>query len=368
MFMHALLKTLEKIINYLPPPKKSQILLMRVVLVFLIHIASINNVQAQINDSVSFSGLNKSDTIYIITNRTIDTTHENLSFNNDVNQNTQLTYLKVSLNKSEKIVSQLLKHDNFMTQICDKTTDWLLFIHGDSKTYEQSVKRGFDIQNLHKINVVVFSWSSKAKGITGLKNLNNSKRNVLKSMLHFNELLAFMDSFKKENLAFNENVKLSMLLHSLGNLYLENLAKEPAVERKFNKIFDNVIINSAAVDQKMHQDWVEKITFQERIYITNNKSDFNLKGKHIFSKDGNQLGEKAKKPLAENANYVQFSKSVGFRFPTGTTHTYFIGNVPNKSQNIRDFYFNAFHGCQIDFSDQSHFIKRNKGVGYYILF
>jgi len=354
--------------NYYKHKRISRTILIQTILIFLIPVLSINHAQAQINEIVSFSDLNTGDTIYIITNRTIDTTCKNLSFNNDVNENTQLTFLKVTLNKSEKIISHLLNYDDFMAQVCSKTSDWLLFVHGDSKTYEQSVKRGFDIQKTHNINVIVFSWPSKASDLTGLKNLNNSKHNVLKSMYHFNELLAFMDSFKKTNKAFNENAKLSMLLHSLGNLYLENMVGEPAIERKSDNIFENVIINSAAVNQKMHKDWVEKINLQKRIYITNNKSDFNLKGKHIFSKDGNQLGEKAKKPIAENANYVQFSKAVGFRFPTGTTHTFFIGNVPNKSQNIRDFYFDAFHGDQIDFSDQSQFIKRKKGVGYDIIF
>ena len=354
--------------NYDKNKEESRSFLIQTVLIILIEIFSFHHIQAQIDESASISGLNIGDTIYIITNRTIDTTCENLSFNSAVNENTQLTFLKATSNKSGKTISHMLNYDDFMAQVCNKTSDWLLFVHGDSKTYNQSVKRGFDIQKTHNINVIVFSWPSKLPDLTGLKNLNNSKLNVLNSMAHFKELLAFMDSFKKGNLAFSENAKLSMLLHSLGNLYLENLGKEPAMEGKFDKIFDNVIINSAAIDQKMHQAWVEKITFQERIYITNNKSDFNLKGKHLFSKDGNQLGEKAKMPMAKNANYVKFSKSVGFRFPTGTTHTYFIGTVPSKSQNISSFYFNAFHGNQIDFSNQSQFIKRKKGVGYDVVF
>jgi esterase/lipase superfamily enzyme len=354
--------------NYDKHKGRSRTLIILTIFIFLIPVLSINHSQAQINESISFSDLNTGDTIYIITNRTMETNCENLSFNNDVNENTQLTFLKVTLNKSEKAISHLLNYDDFMVQVCYKTSDWLLFVHGDSKTYEQSVKRGFDIQKTHNINVIVFSWPSKVSDLTGLKNLNNSKHNVLKSMHHFNKLLSFMASFKKTNKAFNENAKLSMLLHSLGNLYLENLGKEHATERKSDNIFENIIINSAAVNQKMHNDWVEKINLQKRIYITNNKSDFNLKGKHIFSKDGNQLGEKAKNPMAKNANYVQFSKAVGFRFPTGTTHTFFIGNVPDKSKNIGDFYFDAFHGVQIDFSDQSQFIKAKKGVGYDIIF
>jgi esterase/lipase superfamily enzyme len=343
---------------------RSLILTIRTVLLFLLLALIGPEANAQVDESISFSNEKTRDYIYVITNRKIDTTRENLSFNDEVNENARLTFIKASANKSDQIKSQSLDYDDFMAQACNETSDWLLFVHGDSKTYNKSVQRGLEIQKFHNINVIVFSWPSKNPDLNGLKNLHNSQVNVLKSKKHFNELLAFIASFRKLNTSFNENANLSMLLHSLGNLYLENLVKESTNERILNPIFENVIINSAAVNQKMHQEWVEKIDFQNRIYITNNKSDFNLKGAHIFTKNGNQLGEKAKSPTAKNANYVQFSKAVGFRFPTGTTHTYFIGKVPNQSQNIRAFYFDVFHGKKIDFSDQSHFTKRKKGVGY----
>jgi esterase/lipase superfamily enzyme len=331
-------------------------------------VASINHALAQNNESIAVSNLKAGDSIYIITNREIDSTAEHLSYNNKVNENSRFTYLKVTLNRASEIVSQVLSYDDFMGQVCSKTSDWLLFLHGDSKTYKQSVQRGFDIQNTYDVNVIVFSWPSKVPDINGLKNLKNSERNVLKSVDHFNQLLAFMGDFKKRNEAFDERAKLSMLLHSLGNLYLENLVKVSTNERNYDTLFENIVMNSAAVNRKNHEDWLEKLNFQKRIYITNNINDFTLKGLHIFTKHGNQLGEKAKTPTAKNANYVQFSNAVGFRTPTSTTHTYFIGAIPNQSQNIRDFYFDIFHGRQIDFSDQSQFIINKKGVGYDIVF
>ena len=75
-------------------------LLIRAVLLFLILVLSINYTHAQINESISFSDLNAWDSIFIITNRKIDTTGKNLSFNNEVNENTSLAFLKVTLNTS----------------------------------------------------------------------------------------------------------------------------------------------------------------------------------------------------------------------------------------------------------------------------
>ena len=133
-------------------------------------------------------------------------------------------------------------------------------------------------------------------------------------------------------------------------------------------LFDNLIINAAAVNQEGHKDWVEQLNFQNNIYITNNRQDFNLKGVRIFTKDGKQLGEVIEAPAAKNADYIQFTEAVGFRTPTGTTHTYFIGEVANESNNIKQFYKELFHGEKIDLSDTNRFIKREDGIGYDIIF
>jgi hypothetical protein len=126
-------------------------------------------------------------------------------------------------------------------------------------------------------------------------------------------------------------------------------------------------MNAAAVNQDFHNKWVEKLNFQQHIYITSNKQDFNLKGVRIFTKDGKQLGEKVKHPLAQNAVYINFTKAVGFRFPTGTTHTYFIGKVPEKSLNIRNFFSTILHGNSIDLNNTHHFEKRKDNLGYNII-
>ena len=117
-----------------------------------------------------------------------------------------------------------------------------------------------------------------------------------------------------------------------------------------------------------HNEWVGKLQFQHRIYITSNVSDFNLKGVRIFTKDGKQLGEKIKPPLNATAIYVNFTKAVGFRFPTGTTHTYFLGEVPDKSMSIRLFFEDIMHGLEPDLHDARMFKTRSDGLGHDIIF
>ena len=313
--------------------------------------------------------LNKGDTIYVITNRISNSQDSVTMFSNKVNIDQKLTYTKVIMGiGNNNPINLVLTYDEFMLEVSQKTSDWLLFIHGDGKTYKQSIKRGLNIQKTHNINVIVFSWPSEIPSLSAIKNLKNSQKNVSKSSIHFIELLNFMHDFKKSNDGFNKNNKLSILLHSLGNLYLEQFIKNSKNEFQSPNLFDNLIINSAAVREKKHTDWVEKLNFQKRIYIASNKSDFTLKGKHIFTNGGNQLGEKTKRVSASNAKYINFSKAVGFRFPLGTTHTYFIGSLPERSGNIHHLYSSLFHGSQINLSESTIFKKKQNKCYYSIIF
>lgn len=334
---------------------------------FLFILLIFNNGLAQESHSIAVSDLRLGDSIYVITNRKIDTTREKRNFNHEVEERVEIKFLKVFLDDSNQVASDLLGYDNFMTEVSTKTSDWLLFVHGDGKTYSESVQRGFDVQDTYNVNVIVFSWPSEVPNINGLKNFKNSEKNVLKSLGHFNELLDFICSFKKRINALNDDAKLSIFLHSLGNLYLEKLINTSAEIRK-DTIFDNLIMNSAAVNRETHEEWVEQLRFQRRIYITNNHYDFSLKGLHIYTKHGNQLGEEAELSCAKNANYVHFTEAVGFQTPTSNTHTYFIGDIPKKSRNIHDFYYDLFHGDEVDFSDSSRFVKSKVGKGYDIIF
>lgn len=342
--------------------------LIKVVLVLFISLFNIGLALSLSREFIAVSELEAGDSIYVITNREIDTTHKELAFNHKVDEAARLKFLKVTLNDSLEIINQHLSYEDFILEVCAKTSDWLLFVHGDGKTYNESVQRGFDIQNTYNVNLIVFSWPSELPNINGLKNFKNSERNVTESEGHFNQLLSFMKDFKERNRSFQEEASLSMLLHSLGNLHLKELIDSTNSERIGDTIFENIIMNSAAVNRENHEDWVEKLSFQKRIYITNNHYDYSLKGLHIYTKHGNQLGEEFNGAMAKNANYVHFTEAVGFRTPTSNTHTYFIGEIPRQSKNIREFYNTIFQGNQIDFSDTTRFVKREEGLGYDIVF
>jgi esterase/lipase superfamily enzyme len=323
---------------------------------------------SQSGESVYGDRLSVGTSLYVITNRVVDSSQINPSFLNHVKSDPSLTFLQVIYHGNDSLEIAPMDSTRFISGILGKYSDWLLFVHGDSKTFRQSVMSGFDIQELYDVNVIVFSWSSKDPEINGIKNYKNSRQNVIRSNGHFTSVICLMRSFRQLNPVFQSGARLSMFAHSLGNYYLENLVKQMKSSCGPPVVFDNLVLNAAAVNQEQHNEWVEKLNFQRRIYITSNVSDFNLKGARIFTKDGKQLGEKIEHPLAVNAVYVNFTNAVGFRFPTGTTHTYFIGEVPKRSTNIRLFYQGILHGLEADLQDARMFKTRSDGLGHDIIF
>ena len=333
---------------------------------FIICMLSVFPGSAQKVESIYMNELRSGSSVLVITNRPAQDTGAVLYFPNEISRDPDLLLLKALFYQPDSLQVNKITEKEFITNVSEADNDWVLFIHGDSKTFDQAVMRAFDIQHLYKVNVIVYSWPSKDLDLGGVKNFKNSQKNVIESLDHFMASLNFIHSLKQADPEYWKRHNLSCFIHSLGNYYLENMAEHEA-ETKNSGLFSNLILNAAAVNQDDHPEWLEKINIQSRIYVCSNRQDFNLKGLRIFTKEGKQLGEKVKHPLYASANYIQFTRAVGFRFPTGTTHTYFIGKMADKSMNIRRFYTEILHGEAVDLDDNSLFKKRDDGLGYDII-
>ncbi|MGZ2369670.1 alpha/beta hydrolase [Ancylomarina sp. YFZ004] len=254
------------------------------------------------------------------------------------------------------------------SELLNCNNDWLVFVHGDGKTSMDAAARGLEIQNLYGVKIIVFSWPSRMEKGNGLSNFKNSQKNIEHSASRFKEMLLLIQELKQSRYFQGKMINVSLFMHSLGNYYLERVVKDSLLSGLNKDLFDNLIINAAAVNQKGHVKWVDHLNIQKRIYITSNKQDFNLNGLRVFTKARKQLGERLKLPLSENAEYVNFTKAIRFLFPPQSTHTYFRGRITNESENIKQIYFKLFHGEKINLNDTISFIQRRDGLGYDVLF
>ncbi len=320
------------------------------------------------NEESSIKEKGCSDSIvFVITNKICDSLQNRLCvFKNYIDFGNSLRCYLLDSSKTVSNCHQINGIENLNEILnCDK--DILLFIHGDGKTTNDAVIRGLAIQNLYDVKVIVFSWPSKMKNENGIKNFKNSKKNIELGIGKFKEMLLQIQELKKKRDFQTAKIHISLFMHSLGNYYMERLVKDSLLGDLDDNLFDNIILNAAAVNEKEHSKWINKLHIQKRIYITSNKQDFNLNGVRIFTKSRKQLGERLKLPISENANYINFTKAIGFMFPTHLTHTYFLGGITKEKENVNQFYFNLFHGEKIELNDSTSFIRRNDGLGYNIL-
>jgi len=219
----------------------------------------------------------------------------------------------------------------------------------------------------YNVNVISFFWPSKVPELNGLKNFKNSFNNVKKYLAYFKTFLEMFQSYKINNSAAFANVHCTLLLHSLGNYFIENLVLDSLCSDLTKDLFDNIVLNAAAVPEKKHKAWVEKLNFQKNIFIISNKKDFSLNGVRLFAKWKRQLGERVKKPFAENAVYINFTKAIGFQTKGGNSHTYFLGKTINESSNIKNFYSDILNGKSPNINDSAMFHKRKDGSGFDIV-
>lgn len=282
--------------------------------------------------------------VLIVTNRMFNNVFlEPGYFPNQIANDGSLTFLKAYFSESklmlrkESSLRDLVFHQN-------QYSDWLVFVHGDSKTLPDAAKRAYELQEQYRVNVIVFSWPSKMIEGNGLKNFKNSRKNVEDGADEFLSFLQQLKIWKLEDRASFPNNKLSILFHSLGNYYLECMVKEEYLEGVDYRIFDNLIINAAAVNQKDHHKWVQKLNIQERIYVNSNNRDFILRGVQILTNWNRQLGVSLVDDYASNATYVNFTKAIKSKFPFNEMHGYYLGTVPNQSDNIRNYYHTILHG------------------------
>lgn len=306
--------------------------------------------------------------IHVVTNRNISEIDDKQFIAEAVyNNEGQFTYLTAYGSED----NWTFKEEESMTVMMNQDQlykDWLVFVHGDSKTMLTAVERAKEIQKLHHVNVLVYSWPSKDPDLSPIANFKNSYSNVELATAYFKEFLLMVDDLKNSDYNQIGNQNMSLFLHSLGNYFLQSMVADGLHTGLDENLFDNLIINAAAVEEKDHHLWVEKLNFSDRVYINSNDDDFSLTGLRILTKLGRQLGENPREPYAENAIYVSFTEAVGFPGSMGPSHSYYFASIPEKSENIKKYYTGIFHGLEAQLTNNQLFAYKPKQGAYAIIF
>jgi hypothetical protein len=220
-----------------------------------------------------------------------------------------------------------------------KNRDFLVFVDGFGKSFNQILERGFELTRRFDINMVIFDWPTDIQSLK--ETINASDEVAANFVIAMNKLNALHENNYQSS-------SVSAIFHSMGNYIIKNITNRHLLKYMPKNLFSNIILNAAAVKQENHANWVEKLTIQKRIYITFNNEDKTLKGAKLL-RFANQLGLGYKGRKAVNAQYVNFSKVAS------TEHNLFLGKTASEKNNryIYSFYDQAVHGKEVNFNNEN---------------
>jgi len=252
----------------------------------------------------------------------------------------------------------------------------LIFVHGYNNDIEDVLAAAHEIQDLHNVIVVPFTWPANGGGkISGTLSYKSDKRDARVSTGAFDRVLgkiyalhnlliaAQQKKLKEQAFAKHENnhekanrlfadlvrkncaVTLNLLCHSMGN-YLLKYTLKPSDTSAANLIFDNINLVAADANNENHAEWVEKMDVRNRLNVVINENDSALGVSRL--KPGEEqkarLGHYTRNLNSVNATYIDVTKADQI----DNEHTYFKGDVMKMNKDLKDLFTQIFNGQSVE--------------------
>jgi hypothetical protein len=234
-----------------------------------------------------------------------------------------------------------LKDLDGITDYLSAEKNFLVLVDGHGKTFGHSMERGFELTERFHINMIVFDWP------TDYLALRKTVYNATEVTVSFVRAMRILEDIRNK---YYTSSAVSVLFHSMGNRIIKDISSTKLLGKMPEYLFNNIIINAAAVRQRNHARWVENLNIQKRIYITMNDRDFNLRGAALI-RIAEQLGLSNHNKTAKNAFYVNFSDL------STEDHNLFLGKSQLEKTNpeVFIFYDLAFQGKEVTIGENTGF-------------
>ena len=257
----------------------------------------------------------------------------------------------------------------------DEKKSILFFVHGYNNDVEDVLLAAEQIEKLHDVIVVPFTWPANGGGvISGTASYLSDKADarasagalnrVVGKIQDFHQLLTAARKLELQDRAhrkFRNNaqdaqahfvklmekdcaVTLNLLCHSMGNYVFKNTLKtSDNVTSKL--VFDNICLVAADTNSKNHKDWVAQLDVRGRVNVVINEKDSALKASRI--KPGKEqlarLGHYVKNLNSPNAHYIDITGAE----EVGSEHTYFKGDAM-QNNDLKHLFTEMFNGRPVE--------------------
>jgi esterase/lipase superfamily enzyme len=188
--------------------------------------------------------------------------------------------------------------------------DWVVFVHGFNHSFPENLTSCRRLEEKYGVNVIAFSWPSNPGGFVN-KEYRDARQAARASSNAIDRFLEKLGRYLQERSAAILRdpqakgcaIRLNLLAHSLGNYLFEDFIREPIFNGE-TRIFDNVILHQADVDNHGHTEWIDKVN-SKRIYVTLNERDSILKAANAVNSP--RLGNTVENLKGQRPIYVDFT-------------------------------------------------------------
>jgi esterase/lipase superfamily enzyme len=246
----------------------------------------------------------------------------------------------------------------------------LLFVHGYNNDMADVLGAADALERRYGVEVLAFSWPANGGGIHGVLSYKSDKRDARASagalertLEKMHEYLVLITQARREELYAKAGTRhpdaaeareslyakllekdcpftVNVMFHSMGNYLLKHMLKSSLTGGN-GLLFDNVVLCQADTNNREHAEWVDRIRFRNRLFITLNENDFALRASR--AKAGSEqlarLGHYARDLASRNAHYVNLTHAAWVR----NSHSPFA-EPAEKNEQVFDFFRQALSG------------------------
>ncbi|MDJ0957949.1 MAG: alpha/beta hydrolase [Arenicellales bacterium] len=210
----------------------------------------------------------------------------------------------------------------------------VLYVHGYNKTFRDTLDQACIVHDEYEVATVVFSWPSNPGGII-VTEYAKARAIAQNSIAAFDRIIGLLDRYVRTEAPDDCAISFNCLVHSLGGFILESFIRSPIFGGQ-TRLFDNIVVHQADVDRDQHTEWMQKMQFARRIYVTTNERDAVLNASDIVNPD--RLGNTLHGPILDRPFYIDFTDAE----EVGKTHQLFGEAIDNP--HIKDFFQYALTG------------------------
>ena len=227
-------------------------------------------------------------------------------------------------------------------RMCQNHTDALFFVHGFNTDFRDALEGAYRIEQLYNLEVILFTWPSNGGGaIEGLSSYQDDKRDAALSIGALDRCFEKLAGYFMKYADQTCKRRFNLALHSMGNYLFKRLLSSSIYQGE-TLLFDNIVMLAADVNNEDHAEWVDRVRFRNRLFITINEDDAALLASKALAGDEQRarLGHWSRNLNARHATYLNFTDSANIQ----AHHNYFTDDSALQNERIKEVFQRAFSG------------------------